>query len=140
MDTRGNKLRIVAQIMIFVLGAWAIFAGVTALLGYTFYFPFEFVQSLESIPFHRWQVVRVSVFLTFGYLALRHFVLGNEKLYPIQFIDIYLKFLAGGGIFIYYQEGINDYRDIAVLGFFFIASILVHFLAKPDFKKIFFKR
>ena len=106
--------------MIFVLGAWAIFAGVTALLGYTFYFPFEFVQSLESIPFHRWQVVRVSVFLTFGYLALRHFVLGNEKLYPIQFIDIYLKFLAGGGIFIYYQEGINDYRDIAVLGFFLL--------------------
>ena len=126
--------------MIFVLGAWAIFAGVTALLGYTFYFPFEFVQSLESIPFHRWQVVRVSLFLTFGYLALRHFVLGNEKLYPIQFIDIYLKFLAGGGIFIYYQEGINEYHEIAVLGFFFIASILVHFLAKPDFKKIFFKR
>ena len=126
--------------MIFVLGAWAIFAGVTALLGYTFYFPFEFVQSLESIPFHRWQVVRVSVFLTFGYLAVRHFVLGDEKLYPIQFIDIYLKFLVGVAIFIYYQEGIDEYRDYANLGFFLVASILVHFLAKPDFKKIFFKR
>ena len=136
----GMELCLVALMLTFVLGAWAIFAGVTALLGYTFYFPFEFAQSLESIPFHRWQVVRGSVFLTFGYLSLRHFLLGNEKLYPIQFIDIYLKFLVGTGIFIYYQEGINEYREYATLGFFFIASIFVHFLAKPDFKKIFFKR
>jgi len=126
--------------MIFVLGAWAIFAGVTSLLGYTFYFPFQFVPSLESVPLHRWQVVRVSVFLTFGYLAIRHFVFGNEKLYPIQFIDIYLKFLVGVAIFIYYHQGIDEYREYAALGFFLVASLLVHFLAKPDFKKIFFKR
>ena len=67
-------------------------------------------------------------------------MLCNEKLYPIQFIDIYLKFLVVVGIFIYYQEGIDEYRDYAALGFFLVASILVHFLAKPDFKKIFFKR
>ena len=85
-------------------------------------------------------MVRVSVFLTFGYLAVRHFLLGNEKLYPIQFIDIYLKFLVGSGIFIYYQEGIKEYREYATLGFFFVAAIFSHFLSNPGFKKIFFKR
>jgi len=65
---------------------------------------------------------------------------GNEKLYPIQFIDIYLKFLVGAGIFIYYQEGIEEYREYATLGFFFVAAIFSHFLSNPGFKKIFFKR
>ena len=126
--------------MLFILGAWAIFAGICALLGYTFNFPFEFTKTLEDIPFHRWQVVRVSVFLTFGYLAIRHFLLGNEKLYPVQFLDIYLKFLGGSGLIIYYHQGITEYREYATLGFFIVAALFSHFLARPEYKKIFFKR
>ena len=126
--------------MIFILGAWAVFAGIVALLGYSFSFPFDFNESLNDIPFHRWQIVRVSVFLTFGYLAIRHFVFGNEKMYPVQFLDLYLKFIVGSGVFIYYQQGITDYIEYATLGFFLIAAILSHFLSRPEYKKIFFKR
>ena len=110
------------------------------MLGYTFYFPFEFAKTLENIPFHRWQIVRVSVYLTFGYLAIRHFLLGNEKLYPVQFLDIYLKFLVGSGLIIYYQQGITEYREYATLGVFIVAALFSHFLARPEYKKIFFKR
>ena len=126
--------------MIFILGAWAVFAGIVALLGYSFSFPFDFNESLNDIPFHRWQIVRVSVFLTFGYLAIRHFLFGNEKMYPVQFLDLYLKFIVGSGVFIYYQQGINDYREYATLGFFLVAAIFSHFLSRPEYKKIFFKR
>jgi len=126
--------------MIFILGAWSVFAGIVALLGYSFSFPFDFNESLNDIPFHRWQIVRVSVFLTFGYLAIRHFLFGNEKMYPVQFLDLYLKFIVASGVFIYYQEGINDYREYATLGFFLVAAILSHFLSRPEYKKIFFKR
>ena len=137
---RGKQLRIVAQIMIFVLGAWALFAGVVALFGYTFSFPFQFSQSLEDIPLHRYQLVRVSVFLTFAYLAIRHFLFGTQKLYPVQFLDLYLKFLVGSGPLIYYQHGITEYGEYAVLGFFLVAAILSHLLSTPDYRKIFFKR
>ena len=126
--------------MIFILGAWAVFAGIVALLGYSFSFPFDFNETLSDIPFHRWQIVRVSVFLTFGYLAIRHFLFGNEKMYPVQFLDLYLKFIVASGVFIYYQQGINDYREYATLGFFLVAAILSHFLSRPEYKKIFFKR
>ena len=84
--------------------------------------------------------MRVSVFLTFGYLAVRHFLFGNEKLYPVQFLDIYLKFLGGSGLINYYQQGITVYRDYATLGFFIVAALFSHFLARPEYKKIFFKR
>ena len=126
--------------MIFILGAWAVFAGIVALLGYSFSFPFDFNESLNDIPFHRWQIVRVSVFLTFGYLAIRHFLFGKEKMFPVQFLDLYLKFIVGSGVFIYYQQGITDYSEYATLGFFLIAAILSHFLSRPEYKKIFFKR
>mgnify|MGYP001189915889 CR=1 FL=1 len=126
--------------MIFILGAWAVFAGIVALLGYSFSFPFDFNDSLNDIPLHRWQIVRVSVFLTFGYLAVRHFLFGKEKMFPVQFLDLYLKFIVGSGVFIYYQQGITDYSEYATLGFFLIAAILSHFLSRPEYKKIFFKR
>ena len=126
--------------MIFILGAWAVFAGTVALLGYSFSFPFDFNDSLNDIPLHRWQIVRVSVFLTFGYLAIRHFLFGKEKMFPVQFLDLYLKFIVGSGVFIYYQQGITDYSEYATLGFFLIAAILSHFLSRPEYKKIFFKR
>ena len=126
--------------MIFILGAWAVFAGIVALLGYSFSFPFDFNDSLNDIPLHRWQIVRVSVFLTFGYLAIRHFLFGKEKMFPVQFLDLYLKFIVGSGVFIYYQQGITDYIEYANLGFFLIAAILSHFLSRPEYKKIFFKR
>ena len=136
----GLYLRLIAQIMIFILGVWALFAGLIALWGYSFSFPFEFSQSTEEIPFHRWQIVRVSVFLTFGYLAIRHFLFGTEKMFPIQFLDIYLKSVGVSGLVIYYQQDITEYREYATLGFFLLAALLSHFLARPEYKKIFFKR
>ena len=126
--------------MIFMLGAWAVLAAIIALFGYSFSFPFEFNESLNDIPFHRWQIVRVSVFLTFGYLAMRHFLFGNEKMFPVQFLDLYLKFVVGSGLIIYYQQGITDFSECATLGFFLVAAIFSHFLSRPEYKKIFFKR
>ena len=126
--------------MIFMLGAWAVLAAIVALFGYSFSFPFEFNASLNDIPFHRWQIVRVSVFLTFGYLAMRHFLFGNEKMFPVQFLDLYLKFIVGSGLIIYYQQGISDYSEYVTLGFFLVAAIFSHFLSRPEYKKIFFKR
>ena len=126
--------------MIFMLGAWAVLAAIVALFGYSFSFPFEFNESVNDTPFHRWQIVRVSVFLTFGYLAMRHFLFGNEKMFPVQFLDLYLKFVVGSGLIIYYQQGINDLSEYATLGFFLVAAIFSHFLSRPEYKKIFFKR
>ena len=126
--------------MIFMLGAWAVLAAIVALFGYSFSFPFEFNESLNDIPFHRWQIVRVSVFLSFGYLAMRHFLFGNEKMFPVQFLDLYLKFVVGSGLIIYYQQGITDLSEYATLGFFLVAAIFSHFLSRPEYKKIFFKR
>ena len=76
----------------------------------------------------------------FGYLAVRHFLFGKERMFPIQFLDIYLKSIGGSGLVIYFQQGITDYREYATLGFFLLAALLSHFLARPEYKKIFFKR
>ena len=126
--------------MIFMLGAWAVLAAIVSLFGYSFSLPFEFSKTLNDIPFHRWQIVRVSVFLTFGYLAMRHFLFGNEKMFPVQFLDLYLKFVVASGLIIYYQQGITDFSEYATLGFFLVAAIFSHFLSRPEYKKIFFKR
>ena len=79
----------------------------------------------------------------FSYLWLscyKTLLVGKERMFPIQFLDIYLKSIGGSGLVIYYQQGITDYREYATLGFFLLAALLSHFLARPEYKKIFFKR
>ena len=122
--------------MIFLLGVWALFAGIVALVGYSFSFPFEFNQSIEEIPFHRWQIVRVSVFLTFGYLAVRHFLFGKEKMFPIQFLDIYIKSLTVCGFFVFYTNQV-EIREYYFVLFFFIFSLILHFASREKIRNYF---
>ena len=79
-----------SKIIVALLTLWAIFILVSEIMGITVYFPFNFVER-EEIPYQRINSVRLSVFLTFIYFGFRYLFFQSEKLYPIQFLDIYIK-------------------------------------------------
>ena len=97
-------------------------------MGITVYFPFNFVER-EEIPYHRINSVRLSVFLTFIYFGFRYLFFQSEKLYPIQFLEIYIKSLTVCGIFVYYSLEI-PIREWRFLLFFLIVSIILHFASR----------
>ena len=79
-----------SNFLILGLAAWAVFIAVSVFFGITIYFPF-IISEQESIPYHRWQTVRIAVFLTFAYFAIIHLIRGSRELYPITFLEIYIK-------------------------------------------------
>ena len=114
-----------SKIIVAVLSSWAIFILVSEIMGITIYFPFNFVER-EDIPYHRINSVRLSVFLTFIYFGFRYLFLQSEKLYPIQFLEIYIKSLTVCGLFVFYslEIPISEWRFVL---FFLIVSIVLHF-------------
>ena len=117
-----------SKIIVALLTLWAIFILVSEIMGVTVYFPFNFVER-EEIPYHRINSVRLSVFLTFIYFGFRYLFFQSEKLYPIQFLEIYIKSLTVCGIFVYYSLEI-PIREWRFILFFLIVSIILHFASR----------
>ena len=117
-----------SKIIVAVLTLWAIFILVSEIMGITVYFPFNFVER-EEIPYHRINSVRLSVFLTFIYFGFRYLFFQSEKLYPIQFLEIYIKSLTVCGLFVFYSMKI-PYSEWRFVLFFLIVSIILHFVSR----------
>ena len=120
--------RILSKFIVGLLALWAISAFIAEIVGVTIFFPFNIVERQE-IPYHRLATLRLSIILTFIYFAFRYLFLQTEKLYPIQFLDIYIKSLTITGLFVFYSMGVEiiEYYFVA---FFFIVSIILHFASR----------
>ena len=127
--------RVLSKIIVTLLSLWAIFIIISEIMGITVYFPFNFVER-EEIPYHRINSVRLSVFLTFIYFSIRYLFMQSEKLYPIQFLDVYLKSLTLCGIFVFYSTGV-ELREYYFILFFLIVSTIIHFASRNKIRSYF---
>ena len=127
--------RTLAKLIIGLLSLWALASIIAEIIGVTIYFPFNVVERQE-IPYHRITSVRLSVFLTFAYFGFRYLFFQSEKLFPIQFLDIYIKSLTICGFFIFYTSKVEIKEYYFVL-FFFIVSIILHFASRNKIRSYF---
>ena len=128
-------VKTLAKIIVGMLSLWAIFSFIAELMGVTIYFPFNIVEKQE-IPYHRISSIRLSVILTFSYFGFRYLFLQSEKLYPIQFLDIYIKSLTICSLFIFYSSQV-EFREYYFVIFFFVVSIVLHFASRNRIRSYF---
>ena len=124
-----------AKIIIGLLSLWALVSVIAEIMGVTIFFPFNVVERQE-IPYHRVASVRLSVFLTFAYFGFRYLFFQSEKLFPIQFLDIYIKTLTICGFFVFYTSQV-EIREYYFVLFFFIVSIILHFASRNKIRSYF---
>ena len=127
--------RKLAKIIIGLLSLWALASVIAEIMGVTVYFPLNVVERQE-IPYHRVASVRLSVFLTFAYFGFRYLFFQSEKLFPIQFLDIYIKSLTICGFFVFYTSQV-EIREYYFVLFFFIVSIILHFASRNKIRSYF---
>ena len=127
--------RTLAKLIIGLLSLWALVSVVAEIMGVTIYFPFNVVERQE-IPYHRVASVRLAVFLTFAYFGFRYLFFQSEKLFPIQFLDIYIKTLTLCGFFVFYTSKV-EIREYYFVFFFFIVSIILHFASRNKIRSYF---
>ena len=127
--------RKLAKIIIGLLSLWALASVIAEIMGVTIFFPLNVVEKQE-IPYHRVASVRLSVFLTFAYFGFRYLFFQSEKLFPIQFLDIYIKSLTVCGFFVFYTSQV-EFREYYFVLFFFIVSIILHFASRNKIRSYF---
>ena len=127
--------RTLAKLIIGILSLWALVSVIAEIIGITIFFPFNVVERME-IPYHRVASVRLSVFLTFAYFGFRYLFFQSEKLFPIQFLDIYIKSLTICGFFVFYTSQV-EIREYYFVLFFFIVSIILHFASRNKIRSYF---
>ena len=128
-------VRTLAKIIIGLLSLWAVVSVIAEIMGATIYFPFNVVERQE-IPYHRIVSVRLSVLLTFAYFGFRYLFFQSEKLFPIQFLDVYIKSLTICGFFVFYTSQV-EIREYYFVLFFFIVSIILHFASRNKIRSYF---
>ena len=128
-------LKLIAKIVIGFLGLWALIISILYIFGTTIYFPFK-ISGGEEIPYHRLQAVRIAVCITFSYFAFRYLFIEYSKLYPVQFLDIFLKSLTLTSLLIYLNIGV-ELKEYVLVVFFLICSIITHITSGKKFRKYF---
>ena len=128
-------VRTLAKFIIGLLSIWALAFIIAEIMGVTIYFPFTIVERQE-IPYHRIASVRLAVFLTFAYFGFRYLFLQSEKLYPIQFLEIYIKSLTVCCLFVFYNSEV-EYREYYFVLFLFIVSLILHYASRNKIRSYF---
>ena len=131
-----SSIRFLSKLLIFALALWAMYTSLSA---------FSVSRSTsrsaaeEAIPYHRWQTARIAVFLTFAYYAVMHLIAGSREMYPIQFLETYVKILTITGAILFYRSGVPA-GEYAIVAFFQHCSLILHLAARPHFKKYFARK
>ena len=129
-------MRILAKLIIFLLTLFAFILIIGFIFNFSIVFPFTITNDVSDVPEHRLQAVRLATAATFAYFGARYIFFQTTKLYPIQFLGIFMFFLAtiGSIVFYKYQVALSEY---AVSIFWLITSIVLYQAGKPEFRNYF---
>ena len=132
-------MRFLSKIIVILLSVFSLVIIFGFIFNFSVVFPFTITNDIHDVPEHRLQSVRLATAATFAYFGLRYIFFQTTKLYPIQFMGIFLFFLGSmGGIVIYkFQLSLSEYF---VSIFFLIASIVLYQAGKPEFRNYFRKK
>ena len=129
-------MRFLSKMIVILLSIFALIIIFGFIFNFSVVFPFTITDNVHDVPEHRLQAVRLATAATFAYFGLRYIFLRTTKLYPIQFMGIFLFFLGLMGVIVLYkfQMPLSEYF---VSIFFLITSIILYQAGKPEFRSYF---
>ena len=129
-------MRFLSKIIVIFLSLFALLIVVGFIFNFSVIFPFTITNDIHDVPEHRLQSVRLATAATFAYFGLRYLFFQTTKLYPIQFMGIFLFFLGLLGMIVVYkfQLPLSEYF---VSIFFLLTSIVLYQAGKPEFRNYF---
>ena len=124
------------KILLGLLGIWAVTTVVLGLFNLQVYFPF-YIGSAQEIPYHRWQTVRFTTFLTVAYFIFRY-IGGFRPVSALTVLDMFFKLLLFvATINFWIADVLKD--EWGILLFFSIIALITHRTTKINRGTMFVK-
>ena len=124
------------KILLGLLATWATSIVILGFFDLQIYFPFN-IGSAQDIPYHRWQTIRFTTFLTISYFIIR-FVSGSRPVSALGVLDMFFKIMMVVGIINFWIADVL-WDEWGVLVFFVIVSVMLHRAAKLNRGTMFVK-
>ena len=130
LRTWFTMMRLIANAIILLFVVWTASVSIAAFLDITIYFPWV-ISSIEEIPLHRLQAIRISIFLAFSHYGVLYLVGLNRTYLPIDFLNQYLFYLCLSSGIIMYINNITVLQEYVVLAVFILLWLGCVFVSRP---------
>ena len=130
-------MRLLAKFLVSFLVIWLFSVSITGLFGISIQFPFTIIEEGE-IAYHRWQTLRIALFLTLGYYGLQ-FVLGlSKEVFPISFVKMYIFNMCIVGLALFYRLNVER-EEYLILAFWLAFLFIINIATTNRYRKLFKK-
>ena len=131
-------MRLFAKILVIAMVIWLLSVVICGLLGVSIQFPFTILEEGE-IAYHRWQTIRIALFLTVAYYGLQYVLGFTKEVYPINFVKVYIFNMCIIGIALFYRLNVER-EEYLVLAFWLIFLVILNIATTNRYRRLFKKK
>ena len=133
-----SMLRRIYLAVIFVAALWSIVITILSLIGEPVYF-YSAESNGNEPPVHRFEVLRLSMFLTFAYFAMLHIFQPDKKFSAGHVLISMLTFLVviGGAVSVTKNFLFGEFGYLAAIG---LSAMAIFFASRPRVRRYFARR
>ena len=131
-------MRLFAKILVTAMVIWLLSVVICGLLGVSIQFPFTILEEGE-IAYHRWQTIRIALFLTVAYYGLQYVLGFTKEVYPINFVKVYIFNMCIVGIALFYRLNVER-EEYLVLAFWLFFLAILNIATTNRYRRLFKKK
>ena len=131
-------MRLFAKLLVAAMIIWLLSVVICGLLGVSIQFPFTLIEEGE-IAYHRWQTIRIALFLTIAYYGLQYVLGRTKEVYPINLVKVYIFNMCIIGLALFYRLGV-DREEYLILAFWLLFLAILNIATTNRYRRLFKKK
>ena len=131
-------MRLFAKLLVSAMIIWLLSVVICGLLGVSIQFPFTLIEE-GKIAYHRWQTVRIALFLTVAYYGLQYVLGFTKEVYPINFVKVYIFNMCIVGLALFYRLNVER-EEYLVLAFWLLFLAILNIATTNRYRRLFKKK
>ena len=131
-------MRLFAKTLVITMVIWLLSVVICGLLGVSIQFPFTILEEGE-IAYHRWQTIRIALFLTVAYYGLQYVIGFTKEVYPINFVKVYIFNMCIVGLALFYRLNVER-EEYLVLAFWLLFLAILNIATTNRYRRLFKKK
>ena len=131
-------MRLLAKLLISTMVIWLLSVVICGLFGISIQFPFTIIEEGE-IAYHRWQTLRIALFLTIAYYGLQYVLGLTKEVYPINFVKVYIFNMCIVGLALFYRLNVER-KEYLVLAFWLLFLAILNIATTSRYRRLFKKK
>ena len=131
-------MRLFAKLLVAAMVIWLLSVVICGLFGIAIQFPFTILEEGE-IAYHRWQTIRIALFLTVAYYGLQYVLGLTKQVYPINFVKVYIFNMCIVGLALFYRLNVER-EEYLVLAFWLLFLVILNIATTNRYRRLFKKK